>query len=119
MPADLRWAAASPNFQDVVSTVPAAYSMVSRDGDAKGSGHVVRMSQEHTPSGVEGDLKKIKRVGRGKRDVILAAALVVVGIVIGAVWFGFRGSHVLQSSAAMTAPVPPSGAAVVPRATTQ
>jgi hypothetical protein len=75
------------------------------------------MSQEQPPSSVEGDLKKIKKVGRGKRDVILAAALVVVGIVIGAVWFGFRGSHVPESSAAMTVPVSPSRATVVPRST--
>jgi len=63
------------------------------------------MSKGQPQNGVEGDLKKIRRVGRGKRDLILAAALVAVGIVIGAVWSGFRGSHVSQGAAAMTAPV--------------
>ena len=47
-------------------------------GDARAVARMA-MSKEQPPSGVEGDLKKIRRVGRGKRDLILAAALVVVG----------------------------------------
>jgi hypothetical protein len=70
------------------------------------------MNAVQTSSSIEADLKKIAKVGRGKRDLILAAALVVVAILIGAVWFGFRGSQVARSAAAMTVPVPPA----VPRA---
>lgn len=76
------------------------------------------MNQNQTSSGVEGDLDKIKRVGRGKRDLILVAALVVVGILIGTVWLGFRGSHVSQSAAAMAVPASPAGTKVVPKSTT-
>jgi Kef-type K+ transport system membrane component KefB len=72
---------------------------------------------EQTSSGVEADLNRIERVGRGKRDLVLIAAVVVVAILIGAVWFGFRGSHVSQSAAAMTVPAPRVGANVVPRPT--
>jgi hypothetical protein len=76
------------------------------------------MNDDQTSSAVEGDLKKIERVGRGKRDFVLVGALVVVGILIGTVWFGFRGSHVSQSAAAMTVPVAPAGTNVVRRSTT-
>ncbi|HEY4187435.1 MAG TPA: hypothetical protein VGP07_20330 [Polyangia bacterium] len=76
------------------------------------------MNHDQTSSVVEEDLKKIKRVGRGKRDLILVAAVVVVGLLIGTVWFGFRGSHVSQSAAAMTVPVPPVGTRVIRRSTT-
>lgn len=81
-------------------------------------GQVVHMNHDQTSSGVEGDLKKIQRVGRGKRDLILVAALVVVGILIGTVWRGFRRSHVSQSAAAMTVPVSRDGTNIVPRSTT-
>jgi hypothetical protein len=80
-------------------------------------GHVLRMNHDRTSSGIEGDLKRIERVGRGKRDLILIAAVVVVAILIGTVWFGFRGSHVSQSAAAMTVPVSRAGDNVVPRST--
>jgi hypothetical protein len=76
------------------------------------------MNHDKTSSGVEGELEQIKRVGRGKRDLILGAALVVVGILIGTVWFGFRGSHVSQSAAAMTVPASSAATHVIPRATT-
>jgi hypothetical protein len=36
-------------------------------------------------SGVEADLKQIRKVGRGKRDLILIGGLVVVAVLIGAV----------------------------------
>ena len=81
-------------------------------------GHVLRMTRERTSPGVEGDLEKIMRIGRGKRDLILVVAVAVLAVVIGAVWFGFRGSQVSRSSAAMTVPIPPSGTNVVPRSTT-
>ena len=81
--------------------------------------HVVRMNHDQTSRGVEGDLKKIQRVGRGKRDLILVAALVVVGILIGTVWRGFRRSHVSQSAAAMTVPSSTPGTNVVPRSMAQ
>jgi hypothetical protein len=70
-----------------------------------------------TASSVEADLKKIVKVGRGKRDLILIAALVVVAILIGAVWFGFRGSHVSRSADAITIPGSPAVPRTVPRAT--
>jgi hypothetical protein len=73
------------------------------------------MIDGQTSGGVEADLKKIAKVGRGKRDLVLIAALVVVAGLIGAVWVGFRGSHVSRSAAAMTVPVPPQTA---PRSTT-
>ena len=76
------------------------------------------MNHDQTADSVEGELKKIQRVGRGKRDLILIAGLVVVGMLIGTVWLGFRGSHVSQSAAAMTVPVTRAGANVVPRSTT-
>jgi len=84
---------------------------------AKRVGHVVQMNHDQISSDVEGDLHRIERVGRGKRDFVLIAAVVVVAILIGAVWFGFRGSHVSQSAAAMTVPAAPAGASVVPRST--
>jgi len=70
------------------------------------------MSNDPATTSIEGDLKKIARVGRGRRDLILVAALVAVGIVIGAVWVGFRGSHVSQGAAAMTARASPAGSSV-------
>ena len=67
--------------------------------------------------GVEADLKKIAKVGRGKRDLILIAALVGVGGLIAAVAVGFRGSDVARSADAMTAPVPPAAWKVAPKST--
>jgi hypothetical protein len=75
------------------------------------------MSEAQPSTAVEADLKKIVKVGRGKRDLILGMALVVVAILIGAVWFGFRGSHVSQGAAALTAPVPPAAPQTTPRPT--
>ena len=77
-----------------------------------------RMNHDQTADSVEGELKKIQRVGRGRRDLILVAALVVVGVLIGTVWLGFRGSHVSQSAEAMTVPITRPAANVVPRSTT-
>jgi hypothetical protein len=57
-------------------------------------------------SDVERELRKITKVGRGKRDLTLVAALVGVAALIAVVAFGFRGSHVARSADAMTAPVP-------------
>jgi hypothetical protein len=68
------------------------------------------MDDIHTSSGVEADLKKIAKVGRGRRDLILVVALVVVAGVIGVVVAGFRGREVSRSAAAMAiphAPTPP------------
>jgi hypothetical protein len=78
------------------------------------------MNDGQTASSVEADLKKIAKVGRGRRDLILVAALVVVAILIGAVWVGFRGSQgqVSRSAAAMTVPVPPTAPQAAPRSTT-
>jgi hypothetical protein len=75
------------------------------------------MSEAQAPTAVEADLKKIVKVGRGKRDLILGAALVVVAVLIGTVWFGFRGSHVSQGAAALTVPVAQPTAPTAPRAT--
>jgi Kef-type K+ transport system membrane component KefB len=69
-------------------------------------------------SGVEADLKKLTKVGRGKRDLILITALVVVAVLIGVVWAGFRGNHVSRSAAAMAAPVPATAPRSVSRSTT-
>jgi hypothetical protein len=66
-------------------------------------------------NGVEADLKKIAKVGRGKRDLILVAALVVVGGLIGLVGVGFHGTQVSRSAAAMTIPATPSPPPTVPR----
>jgi hypothetical protein len=76
---------------------------------------VYRMNHDQTAESVEGDLKKIQRVGRGRRDLILVAALVAMGLLIGTVWLGFRGSHVSQSAEAMTVPSTRAGANVVAR----
>ena len=75
------------------------------------------MSQPPIANGVEADLKKIAKVGRGKRDLLLIAAIVGVGGLIAAVAVGFRGSNVARSADAMTAPVPPAASKVAPRAT--
>ena len=64
---------------------------------------------------VEADLEKIAKVGRGKRDLILIAALVGLGGLLGAVAAGFRGSDVTRSADAMTAPVPPAAWKLAPR----
>jgi hypothetical protein len=76
------------------------------------------MSEDQAARGIDEDLKKIAKVGRGKRDVILIAALVVVAVLIAVVWFGFRGSHVSQGAAALTVPGEPAVPKNVPRATT-
>ena len=57
--------------------------------------------------GVEADFEKIAKVGRGKRDLLLIAALFVVGGLLAAVAVGFRGNDVVRSADAITAPVPP------------
>jgi len=56
---------------------------------------------------VEADFEKIAKVGRGKRDLLLIAAIFVVGGLIAAVAVGFRGKDVARSADAITAPVPP------------
>ncbi len=66
---------------------------------------------------IEADLKKVSKVGRGKRDLILIAALVGVAGVIGVVAIGFRGNHVSRSADAMTAPIPPPASQAAPRST--
>lgn len=66
---------------------------------------------------VEADLEKITKVGRGKRDLILIAAIVVVGGLLAAVAFGFRGSDFARSADAMTAPVPPAAWKLAPSPT--
>ena len=66
------------------------------------------MNSTFTADSVEADLEKIAKVGRGKRDLILIAAIVVVAGLLAAVAFGFRGSDFARSADAMTAPVPPA-----------
>jgi hypothetical protein len=66
------------------------------------------MDNTLTTNGVEGDLKKIAKVGRGKRDLILIAAFVGVAGLIAWVAGGFRGTDVSRGAEAMTAPVPPA-----------
>jgi hypothetical protein len=66
------------------------------------------MNPALTADGVEADLKKIGKVGREKKDLILIAAIVAVGALIGAVAVGFRGSDVVRSADAITAPAPPA-----------
>jgi hypothetical protein len=68
-------------------------------------------------NGVEADFKKIAKVGRGKRDLILIAAVVVVGGLIAAVAVGFHGSNVARSADAMTAPAPAAAWKVTPGST--
>jgi len=75
------------------------------------------MNPALTADGVEADLKKIAKVGRGKRDLFLIAALVVVGGLIAAVAVGFRGSDFARSADAMTAPVPPAAWKLAPSPT--
>jgi hypothetical protein len=67
--------------------------------------------------GVETDLKKIAKVGRGKRDLILIAAVIAVSGLIAAVAVGFHGTDVARSADAMTAPAPPAAWKVAPRST--
>jgi hypothetical protein len=66
------------------------------------------MDDIQTSGGVEAELKKIEKVGRGRRDLILVTALVVVGVVIGVVAVGFRGRDVSRSAAAMAIPRSPT-----------
>ena len=75
------------------------------------------MSDTLAPNDIKADLEKISKVGRGKRDLILIAALVVAAAVIGAVAFGFRGNHVSRSAEAMAVPVPAAASQAAPRAT--
>ena len=75
------------------------------------------MNPALTADSVEADLQKIAKVGRGKRDLILIAALVGLGGLLGAVAAGFRGSDVTRSADAMTAPVPPAAWKLGPRST--
>ena len=75
------------------------------------------MNQALIANGVEGDLRKIAKVGRGKRDLILIAALVGAGGLIAAIAVGFRGSNVARSADAMTAPAPPAAWKVAPSST--
>lgn len=76
------------------------------------------MDQAFIANGVEVDLKKIAKVGRGKRDLILIAAFIGVGGVVAAIAVGFRGSNVARSADAMTAPAPTAVWKVAPRSTT-
>jgi hypothetical protein len=75
------------------------------------------MNQTLVAGSVEADLAKIAKVGRGKRDLILIAALVGVGGLLAAVAVGFRGSNVARSADAMTSPVPPAAWKVGPGST--
>ena len=75
------------------------------------------MNQALIADGVGADLEKIAKVGRGKRDLLLIAAIFVVGGLIAAVAVGFRGSDVARSADAMTAPVPPAPSKVAPKST--
>lgn len=75
------------------------------------------MSDTLAPNDIKADLAKINKVGRGKRDLILVAALVVVAAVIVAVGFGFRGNHVSRSAEAMVVPVPVAASQTAARAT--
>ena len=75
------------------------------------------MNQALIADSVEADLETIARVGRGKRDLILIAALVGVGGLIAAVAVGFRGSDVMRSADAITAPVPPAAWKLAPSPT--
>ena len=52
-------------------------------------------------------VSKVK-IGRGRRVAIAAVAVIVVALLLGVVVFGFRGRHISQNSAAMTAPQPVS-----------
>ena len=65
------------------------------------------MNPALTADSVEADFEKIAKVGRGKRDLLLIAAIFVVGGLLAAVAVGFRGSDVARSADAITAPVPP------------
>jgi hypothetical protein len=65
------------------------------------------MNPALTADSVEADFEKIAKMGRGKRDLLLIAAIFVVGGLIAAVAVGFRGSDVARSADAITAPVPP------------
>ncbi len=75
------------------------------------------MNPALTANGVEADLKKIANVGRGKRDLLLIAAVLGVGGLIAAIAVGFRGSDVARSADAMTTPVSSATWKFVPRAT--
>ncbi len=75
------------------------------------------MDQALIANGVEADLKKIAKVGRGKRDLTVIAALVGAGGLIAAIALGFHGSNVARSADAMTAPAPPAVWKVAPGAT--
>ena len=75
------------------------------------------MNPALTANGIEADLKKIGAVGRGKRDLILIAALVGVGGLIAAVAVGFHVTDVGRSADAMTAPAPPAAWNVAAKAT--
>ena len=77
----------------------------------------VSMNPALIADSAEADLEKIAKVGRGKRDLILIAALAGVGGLLGAVAAGFRGSDVTRSADAMTAPVPPAAWKLGPRST--
>ena len=49
---------------------------------------------------------KRTEIGRGRRVAILVAVVFVVAGLVGVVAAGFRGRHIHQNAAAMTAPVP-------------
>jgi hypothetical protein len=57
-------------------------------------------------SDVKTDLKKLKKVGRGKRELILAAAVAGVMALIAVLVLAFHGGHIRRDAAAMTVPVP-------------
>lgn len=75
------------------------------------------MNQALTANGVGADLKKIAKVDRGKRDLILIAAMIGVGGLVASIAVGFRGSNVARSADAMTAPAPPAVWKVTPSST--
>jgi len=52
-------------------------------------------------------VSKVK-IGRGRRVVIAAVAVIVVALLLGVVVVGFRCRHILRNSAAMTTPGPAS-----------
>jgi len=96
--------------------MPSSPPLVAGAGAGTKGALTVGMSQAPIANGPEADLKKIRKVGRGRRDLILIAALVGVGGLIAALAIGFHGTNVARSADAMTAPVPTAVWKVAPTA---